>query len=59
MSPLNQSESIFPISYREGCWGAPLEISNRFTAYSIDPIELKLAMIILDINLHNHYEQKF
>ena len=36
-----------------------LKLSNRFTAYSIYPIELKLGMKILDINLHNRYEQDF
>ena len=36
-----------------------LKHSNRFTAYSIDPIELKLGMISLDINPHNRYEQDF
>ena len=36
-----------------------MKFSNRITAYSIGPIELKLRMIILDINLHNPHEENF
>ena len=34
-----------------------LESLNRFTAYTIHSIELKLGRLILDINLLNRYEQ--
>ena len=33
------------------------KFSNRYTFYNIYPIELKLDMIILVIDLHNRYEQ--
>ena len=36
-----------------------LKSLNRFTAYTIHPIELKLGRMILHINLLNHYEQDF
>ena len=35
-----------------------LRFSNEFTAYS-NAIELNLGKMILDINLHNRYEQDF
>ena len=59
MSPPNRSKSNSPISFRGAVGARLLKYSNRFTAYSIDPIELKLGIIILDINLHNRYEQDF
>ena len=36
-----------------------LKFSNWFTAYSFYPIELKLGRMVLDISLHNCYEQDF
>ena len=57
MSPPNHLELNFPIS---GAVGARLsKYLYRSTASIIDPIELQLGMIILDINLHDHYEQDF
>ena len=52
------SASDLPIS-PGGALGARLEIFKSIVAYSIYPIDLKLGMIWLDINLHNHYEQYF
>ena len=59
ISPHNRSESDFSIFLEGALRARPLKFSNRFTACSIDPIQLKLGMIILDINLHNRYEQDF
>ena len=43
-----------------GAVGARLfKFSKQFTAYSIDPIGLKLGTKILDINMHNLDEQDF
>ena len=58
MSPPNHSESNSPISSSDAVGARLLKFSNRFTA-SIDPIELKVGMIILDINLHNRDGQDF
>ena len=59
MSPPNRSETNSPIFFRGDVEACLLKFSNRFTAYSIDPTELKLGILILDINLHNRYEQDF
>ena len=59
MSLSHHSESNFSSSPRGAVGARLLKFSNRFTAYSIDPIELKLGMIILDINLHNRYMRVF
>ena len=46
ISPHNRSESDFPVS-SEGAVGARLsKFSNRFTNYSIYPLDLELDMII-------------
>ena len=59
MCPPSRSESNSLISFRGAVGARLLKFSNRFTAYSSDPIDLKFGMVILDINLHNRYEQDF
>ena len=36
-----------------------LKFAHRFAAYTIHLVELKLGRMVLDINLHNRYEQDF
>ena len=40
-------------------WFRLLKSSNRFTAYSIHPIELKLGRMTLDLSPHNLAESEF
>ena len=52
------SVSDFAISSQGGAVGRASG-NFQFTAYSSYPIELKLARMILDISVHNRYEQDF
>ena len=55
----SRSVPDFAISSQGRCGGVPLETSNRFTAYSSYPIELKLDRMILDTGPHNRSEPDF
>ena len=49
IGPHNPSASFFSIYPSGRCGGAPLEILNRLTAYSIHSIDRILDRMILDI----------
>ena len=57
ISPHDSSASDFSNHTSVRCEARLLKFSYRLTSYSIDPIELELGMIILDINQHKLYEQ--
>ena len=60
ISAHSHSVPDFEISSQGEPWGARLsKSSNRFTAYSSYPIELKLGRMILDISSHNRSEPEF
>ena len=52
-----RSALFFDFLRRSAVGARLLKFSNRFTAYSTYPIELNLGRMILDISLHNRYEQ--
>ena len=60
INPHNRSASDYSISFQGALLGARyLKSSNRFTAYSIYPIELKFDRLILDISPHNRSKLDF
>ena len=59
INPHNRLGPDFPFPPGGAVGARLLKSSNRFPVYSFYPIELKLGRMILDVGLHNQYEQEF